>query len=252
MSVDEDDKFLDELSAARPALQPSAEQWLGDDRGRQVLERVLAVAENGAPRIAPARADGGARRAGRAKAWWWRGPRLAVACGLVALAVLAVSLAIVFADGAPDRGPIAAGQVSKLSAIEDLMPVYGLKTGQTFDSLTRPTPDSLAGVDEAVGSGLLTEAEVLSGAAAKPMTKAQYAVLLVKAFRTILPRGTHPTLPVDATATADEQAAIDTLVASGIILPSDGLFRGSEALTTDVESRLLQRVEEALKRLTSG
>jgi hypothetical protein len=253
MSTDDDNKFLDELRAARPAFQPYAEEWASGDCAREVLERVLAVAETAAVgRAEPVKTRGASRRAGHAGARWWTGPRLLIAGGVLALVVVAVSLAVVFAGGTADHGPIAAGQVSKLTAVEDLMPLYRLKEGQTFDSLTHPTSDSRSSLDQAVGLGLLTQAEVKDGSATKPITQGEYAVLLAKAFGSLLPERTYPTLAIDAGATAGERAAIGALATSGIILQADGPFSVSQTLTKEVESRLLDRIQESLKHSDEG
>jgi hypothetical protein len=282
-----EDKFLDEIGAARPSFQPSSDAWASGERGSEVLERVLKVAETEAS-AADAHAGTGdgrreaghERRSDRRRARWWTAPRVALAAAACVLVVLGVSLAVFFTGGSADQGPVTqasqpgasnagtgstpgtssggagsvagAEEVTKLSAVSDLMPLFRLKTSESFENLNGSSPGTLSEVNEAIARGLLTREEVSDGSAASPMTQGDYVVLLVKAFQTILPDTTFPTISLDAAATAEQRAAIEALAAAGIIVPADGPFTVARPLSKDVEARLLGRIEQAYKQSSKG
>ena len=238
----QDDIFLDDVRDAKPPVRPSADEWVNGERGRRVLERVLA-------------ADRAASARGRAKhrhTAWWAGPRLVFAAGaLIAVVVLAVTLALVFANRGADQGGVtqttapAAEQVTGAAAVADLVPLYALVT---HNDLVPTVSGASSQVEQAVALGLVTRKEASSGWGSSPMTQAEYAVLLVKAFASILPQGTFPVRQIDPGATPDERTAIGALMTSGIVLPKDGEFAAGQKLTKGVEDRLLGRVQEAYDR----
>jgi hypothetical protein len=142
--------------------------------------------------------------------------------------------------------------VTMLSAVEDLMPLLRLKTAESFESIGGGAGSgTVAAIEEAVARGLLTRAEV-TNAAVSPITQGRYAVLLFKAFGSILRQGTFPALPVDAEAAPEEREAITVLATAGIIRQADGAFVVSRSLTKEVESRLLDRIEQVIKGRTQN
>jgi hypothetical protein len=278
MNTAKEDIFLENLRAAKPSHSPSAEEWVKGERGQDVLERVLSSAEasahsSGRPTsdAATARpAHSGPRRAsGRitaGRAGWWGRPRLVVAGGGIVVVALVVSLAVLLAGRADDKGTVvdgsgttvtnggaavAAGQVTKLAAIEDLMPLYRLITHESLDTIGSSS-GSLPAIDLALKMGLLTRGELANGSAGRPMSQGEYAVLLARAFGPVLLRSGSPAQRIDPEATAEERAAIESLVTSGVIVSTDGDFDVRQTLTKETEIRLLTRVEESYGRLTGG
>jgi hypothetical protein len=237
-----EDTFLDDVRDAKPPVRPSADEWVDSERGRRVLERVLAAD----------RATGARGRAKHSRTAWWAGPRLVFAAGALIVVVLAVALAVVFAGRGTDQGGVTqstaptAEQVTGAAAVADLMPLYRLKSSSDI----APTGNgTVSQVEQAVALGLVTREAALGAWATSPMTQGDYAVLLVKAFGSILPQGTFPEQQIDARSTPTERQATSALMTSGIILPQDGGFAAGQTLTKEVEDRLLGRVEQAYSRL---
>jgi hypothetical protein len=158
-----------------------------------------------------------------------------------------VALAFVFTGQGPSEGVVtqstapAVAQVTGAVAIADLLPVYQLKAGNEMVPMGNTVS---AQVEQAVALGFVTREQVSGGWAAAPMTQGGYAVLLVRVFGSILPQGTFPERQIDPYSTPAERQAIGGLVASGIILSSDGEFVAGRRLTKEVEDRLLSRVEQ--------
>ena len=235
-----EDISLDDVRASRPRLRPSGEEWVGSERGRRVLERVLA-----ADKSATAGNSVQQRRSG-----WSAGPRLAFAAGAVLIVALAVVFTVVVLarDEGKDRrvastatSTPATQQVSTYEAVAGIMPMY--KNIKGYDSA--PSKDGATELDQAVGMGLIPREAVSGAAASNPMTQGAYAVLLVKAFGGALPLGS-PRQSVGPGAAAGELGAIDLLRAAGIILPGDGDFSAAQLLTKPVEDKLVARLQEAL------
>jgi hypothetical protein len=258
MSTEHEDRLLDEIRAARPTAAPSAQDWVTDERGQRVLARVVAA---GDARTSAAAVRSTLRRSTPWRGRWWTGPHVAIAAAVLVLVVLAVSLPLVFAGRVADQGKItedshttvlnpgAAGagdQVTKLSAVEHLMPLLHLKTGESLESIGNSMSTvTIPVMEEAVARGLLTPGEV-SRISASPMTQGEYAVLLSKAFVDSLPQVSPPTLPISPGATSEERLAIEKLQQAGVIRKPDGVFEPGAILTSEQESRLLTRIEETL------
>jgi hypothetical protein len=235
-----DDISLDDVRASRPRLRPSGEEWVESERGRRVLERVLASDRSAmAPSLAQQKRSG-----------WLAGPRLAFAAGAVLIVALAVVLTVVVLahdDGKESRvastvtSTPAMQLVSTYEAVTGILPMY--KDLNSYDSA--PPTNGATVLDQAAAMGLIPRESVSGDAASSPITQGDYAILLVKAFGGDLPLGTPPS-SVDPGAAAGEAAAIDLLRAAGIILPEDGDFAGAEPLTRPVEEKLIARLQEAL------
>lgn len=241
---------LDDVRAAKPSLRPTAEEWADSERGRQVLERVLAADREARPTV---------YRAESRRASWGPRPRLAFAGGFVVIVAVAVALAVVFTGngGTKGVGPVASapgatqtstqasdgsGQLTTKTILSDLMPLYMEIVYQTADKTSSDT----IGVDQAVNFGLISGARATEEALGQSMTNGEYAVLLVKAFRTLLWQSSPPMQAGDAD---DLPSAIQTLKKAGVILPKDGEFAPGDLLTKDTEQRLLSRVRDIFERV---
>ena len=235
----QEDPFLNDVTDAKPPLWPPADEWIDSDRGRRVLERVLAADP---PAGHPARAQ-------HRRAAWFARPRLVFAVGGLAVVALAVTLALIIASQVGQPGALTlttqpgVEQVTGAYAVADLMPVYRANSHSDFASTGNGVS---AQVDQAVSLGLVSREEASGSWASSALTQGQYALLLVKAFGDSLPQGSFPDQPVDPKATPAERQAISALVTSGIVLPQDGTFAAGEALTTDMEDLLLIRLKQAL------
>ncbi len=228
-----DDIPLDEVRASRPRLRPSGDEWVDSERGRRVLERVLA-------------SDGSAKSRSYAqrRSGWGTGPRLAFAAGAAVIVVLAVVLTVVVLAQDAGREPevastststAAAQLVSTYDAVAAIMPMYTNLMG--YDSA--PLTNGATILDRAASMGLIPREAVSGDAASSPMTQGGYALLLARAFGRMLG---SPALPFDPAATGGEQEAIDYLRAAGIILPGDGDFTASQMLTKSAEDKLIARL----------
>jgi hypothetical protein len=239
-----DDISLDDVRASRPLLRPSGEEWVESERGRRVLERVLA-SDRPAPATATVRSSARSKRGS-----WWAGPRLVFVTGAVVVAALAVVFAAVLLarDEGKERrvastatSATVAQPVSTHEAVAGVLPMY--KDLKGFDSA--PPQNGSTVLDQAVSLGLVPREAVSGEGASGPMTQGEYAVLLVRAFGGLFLRGPSPH-PVDQGSVIDELGAIDLLRTAGVILPEDGDFAAAEPLTTPVEDRLIGRLQAAL------
>ena len=235
----QEDPFLNDVTGAKPPLWPPADEWVDSERGRRVLERVLATDRAAGPRT----------RALHRRAAWFAGSRLAFAAGGLAVVALAVALVLIVAGQVGHPGKVAQSTlpapkgVAGGVAVADLMPLYRLSAGHDW----APTGNGVsAQVDQAVALGLVTPEEASGAWASSPLTQGQYAELLVAAFGNALLQGTFPEQPIDPKATSAERQAINALVTSGVIVPQDGEFAAGKALTTDMEDLLLTRIKHAL------
>jgi hypothetical protein len=234
-----EDPFLSDVTDAKPPLWPPADEWVDSERGRRVLERVLATDRAAGPRT----------RAQHRRAAWFASPRLVFAVGGLAVVALAVALALIVASQVGHPGKVtqstrpAPKGVTGAIAVADLMPLYRLSASNDWAPIGNGVS---AQVDQAVALGLVTPEEASGAWASSPLTQGQYAELLVTAFGNSLLPGTFPQQPIDPKATSAERQAISALVTSGVILPQDGEFAAGEALTTDTEDLLLTRIKHAL------
>ncbi len=235
----QEDPFLTDIADAKPPLWPPADEWADGERGRRVLERVLA-----ADQAAGRRTSTRYRRAG-----WFTGPRLVFAVGGLVVVVLAVTLALIVASQMGHPGAVtqttrpSVEEVTGATAVADLMPVYRASSHNDFASTGTGVA---AQVDQAVALGLVSREEASGTWASSALTQGQYALLLVKAFGDLLPQGSFPAQPVDPKATPAERQAISALVTSGIVSPGDGKFAAGQVLSTEIEDLLLSRIQQTL------
>jgi anti-sigma-K factor RskA len=260
MSNESHDSLMGEIKAARPTPCPSATDWVRSDRGRSVFRRVLAGVET---RAATASAQTVVGRGPHVRAWSRRGSRIAIVATILVVAVLALSLSLVFAGREADRPTVAqnsstalaapdtaepTGGVTKLSAVENVMRLVHVTTLWFAEPGGSPTTVELASLlDQAVDLGLITRSEISGGSAAEPLSQGQYAVLLWKAFGPYVSRTTAPTSPVPGAVDPDEKAAIQGLQSAGVIREADGEFVADRPLDGEQEQLLLQRMEDALR-----
>jgi hypothetical protein len=241
-----EDTLLDEVRAARPTFEPTAQEWLDGEGGRRVLARLLAAESEAEAR----------RNVRRRRPSWTCGPRLAFAVGAAAVLAVAIALTVVFAGhwasngglvATPETPVVVAGQVTKEAAVAGLLPAYRAKVWMTADR--SPTTIGLTPTDEAVMLGLLSAKEASAAGFTAPMTNGAFAVLVADAFASILLPDHAPLPPVDPQASPQERKAIEALMSYGIILAEDGTFIAGQTLTKDVESRLVGRLERIIDKM---
>jgi hypothetical protein len=256
-----DHMSLDDIKDAKPTFRPTAEEWVDSERGRQVLERVLAADRAARPTV---------YRTQSRRASWATRPRLAFAGGFVVIVAVAVALAVAFSGngGTKGVGPVAStpgsteastptsasdstltsagsGQVTLEAALADVVPLYLLYFSQNADRGSENT-DSLT--EQAVEFGLVSDAQA-SDAATSPLTNGAYAVLLANAFGRYLPQNGASSESVDPAATPDESKAIGSLMRAGVLLPADGDFVAGQPLSKSLQRLLLGRVRNILVAL---
>lgn len=255
MTKDSEDRLLREIEAAKPEHRPSAEEWAESERGQRVLAQVLAEA---GPKRAERRKE---QLPPKTRSWVRR--RAVPVAALLAVVLVALSLTLLLADrGAKEEtvtgettstpahagSLLPAGQVTKLRAVEHLMPVLLV----VFGGDRAGTTDATALLNMAVERGLITRAEIADGADALPLTQGEYARLLWQAFARFLPEDAGPAGPVDPAASPPEQSALEGLGRAGVIRPLDPPFMVSEPLLPDTEALLLDRVRRAIQGLPSS
>jgi hypothetical protein len=226
------DRLTDDLRAAKPALRPSADEWVEGDRGQRVLERVLASGETTEP-ASSARTMGVRGRRGRA---WRPYHTVAVAAALV-LIVLGASVWLVF-SGRESVAPQPAAGVTKLSAVEHVMQLVFTSISWSAESVGTATTDEALLLSAAVERGLITSSEVDAGPAVGRMLEGPYAVLLWKAFGHYFP---------DVNLDAQLATAVEGLRGLGVIRESDGAFVPDHPLSSEREQLLLARMQAALR-----
>jgi hypothetical protein len=252
--------LMKEIKAARPIHRPSAEDWVGSERGRRVLRHVLAGAET---RASTANVFTAVCNGPRERARLGRGSRMGIVASILVSVILALSLVLVFAGREAERPTVAqdaattlagpgtvasTGGVTKLSAVEHVMQLARMMTLWFTESGGSPTTvESASLLDQAVNLGLIARSEISSGSAAAPLSQGQYAVLLWRAFGPYVSWTTAPTSPVPGTVDPDEKAAIHGLQSAGIIRETDGEFVADRPLDGEQERLLLDRMEYALR-----
>lgn len=237
------DRLMEDLRAARPAPLPSAEDWVEGDRGRQVLQRVLASSEA----LAPASGTRAAKKRGsRGRTRTWKGYWTAIAVAAVLVVVLCGSLALLFTVGRGGRPAVAAG-VAELSAVEHITQLILTSEAWSSESGTTSPLSQAALLSVATDRGLISSTEITAAAASRPVLEGQYVVLLWKAFGHAFPNTTAPTSPVSGSLDPQVAAAVQGLQGVRVIRESDGAFVPDRPLTSEREQLLLDRMEAALR-----
>jgi hypothetical protein len=261
MTRESEDRFIDEIRAARPKLEPSAEEWAKGERGQRVLKGVLASAETSAS-TAKARAplDRGPR--------WWAGfgtrPRMLIAAAVVVVAVLAVTLSVVLPGRTANTPMVAEGTsttsagpgttepgslVTKLDAVEHVMQLDYARAQWLAQGPSIGTAPEVPAwwLEYAVAQGLIRESDVSGESAGEPMLWGEYVVLLWRVFGPYLSHETAPTTPIPENVDPAIGAAIQGLQSAGVIQAADGGFVADQPLNGETEQLLLARMEAALR-----